>query len=265
MSQEKPNLPTPKRLKDARKEGQVVKSPILSGACATLGCGLGLGLALHLSWVRTVLLLEYSLLYGSQHLSVILALWGECLLLMVTLPLGLAMLMALLAETLQVGFEVHWSILSLKFSRLDMFAGCRKVFGGLKQSWFHLFGFTFVFGTLLIFFSGNWSTIFRVVLLASASLDLNVLHAWVSDSMLSLWLAGVASAMCVGVLDYMLRRKKFLREVSMTHDELRREFKEQDGDPMLQSQRRSLHEALLSQDLVKRVRSSKVIMVEREN
>jgi type III secretion protein U len=49
----------------------------------------------------------------------------------------------------------------------------------------------------------------------------------------------------------------------MSLDEARRELKDDEGDPMLRSQRKAMHESLLMQDMVQRVRRSKVLVVER--
>jgi type III secretion protein U len=64
------------------------------------------------------------------------------------------------------------------------------------------------------------------------------------------------------VLDLFLKRREYLTELSMSHDEMRRESKDEEGDPLVKSMRRSLHEQLLMQDLVKRVRKARVVVVE---
>ena len=67
-----------------------------------------------------------------------------------------------------------------------------------------------------------------------------------------------------GVLDFLVKRKEYLKELSMSHDEIRRETKDEEGDPLVKTMRRLQHEELLQRDLVARVRRSKVIVVERD-
>ena len=74
---------------------------------------------------------------------------------------------------------------------------------------------------------------------------------------------GVFALILLGSLEYVINRHKFLKEMSMTHTELKREHKEDEGDPYLKSSRKLLHQELLSQDLVQRVKRSKVVIVER--
>lgn len=64
-------------------------------------------------------------------------------------------------------------------------------------------------------------------------------------------------------LDYWVRRRAFMRSVSMSAEELKQELKQDEGDPALKSYRRSLHEALALQDLARRIRTTRVIIVER--
>ena len=63
--------------------------------------------------------------------------------------------------------------------------------------------------------------------------------------------------------DYLARRRQFLRELSMSAAEMRQEWREEEGDPLFKAARKALHESLLMQDLVQRVRKARVIVVER--
>ncbi len=59
----------------------------------------------------------------------------------------------------------------------------------------------------------------------------------------------VATALAAGTLfvaaDYALARIRWLRQIRMTHDELRRDLREHDGDPVLRGRRAARHRALV--------------------
>ena len=74
---------------------------------------------------------------------------------------------------------------------------------------------------------------------------------------------GLVLLVAFGVLDYLIHRKRFYSELSMSHEELKREQRDQDGDPFLRMTRRAEHEMLMQQDIVARVRRAKVLVVER--
>jgi len=73
----------------------------------------------------------------------------------------------------------------------------------------------------------------------------------------------LAAVALVGLLfagvDYALARKKWLKDLKMTHDELKRDTKENDGDPQTRARRKSLHRQLVRGSLT-RVREASFIV-----
>ncbi|MBX7136692.1 MAG: EscU/YscU/HrcU family type III secretion system export apparatus switch protein [Oligoflexia bacterium] len=72
-------------------------------------------------------------------------------------------------------------------------------------------------------------------------------------------------ALVVVLLDQLFKRRAFLNSLRMSDHELKQEQRENEGDPQQRALRRAQHEALLMQDVVSRVKRSKVIIVERIN
>ena len=68
--------------------------------------------------------------------------------------------------------------------------------------------------------------------------------------------AGIASALC----DLMATRSAWRRRLRMTHDELRRDLREQEGDPQTRTRRRRLHRSLLRGGL-RHVRRASFVIV----
>jgi len=73
---------------------------------------------------------------------------------------------------------------------------------------------------------------------------------------------GAAVLLVFGAIDFLLQRRKFYRELSMSLDDLRREHKDEEGDPHIRSARKHMHQTLSNEDITARVRRSKVIVVE---
>jgi flagellar biosynthesis protein FlhB len=65
-----------------------------------------------------------------------------------------------------------------------------------------------------------------------------------SGAQRALWSA-IAVGALFAIADYALARRRWLRGLRMTLDELKRDHKEQDGDPQTRSRRRTLHRALV--------------------
>ncbi len=72
--------------------------------------------------------------------------------------------------------------------------------------------------------------------------------------------AGLALAL-LAAADYALQRRRWMKGLMMTREEVRQEYKEQEGDPIIRSQRRALHQELATQQIVVEVRSASAVVV----
>jgi type III secretion protein U len=95
--------------------------------------------------------------------------------------------------------------------------------------------------------------------------DPAVVLAWGGQSILFLFAAAVLLLLAFGVFEWLLNKRNLMRELSMSVDEVRREYREDEGDPILKYTRRAMHESLALQDLERRVRQARVIVVERNS
>jgi len=64
----------------------------------------------------------------------------------------------------------------------------------------------------------------------------------------------------VAAMDFMFQRAQFLKEQRMTKDEVKREHKSQEGDPIIKGARRAEQRRLLEEDAVQRVKESRVLI-----
>lgn len=64
----------------------------------------------------------------------------------------------------------------------------------------------------------------------------------------------------IAALDYLYQKYKWTQDHMMSMDEVKREYKESEGDPMVKSQRKQLHRELMNQNTVSNVRKAKVLV-----
>ena len=74
---------------------------------------------------------------------------------------------------------------------------------------------------------------------------------------------GIGALMVIGGCAYALARRRFIRQNRMSFEEVKEEFKESEGDPHLRAARRQEHQAMALEEIEKRVRSSKVLVIRR--
>lgn len=258
MSQEKSHPPTTRRRRRARQEGKVAKSQILTRA-VVLGGAFGLlSLGAHLSWVRGCLLLKWLLTEGFTEP---LASCREVVLggfLVVTILLGLGAGVGMLIESAQVGLVVEFSPLAPRWNRLEPFAGMRRIVSGFRGAWWHFV----ILGLAALFFHG----FFPHVLVSLGSIEpFDEFEAVVTTAALikALGWGGIGAALLLGVVDLLRQRRRVYNELAMSLEDIRREQREDEGDPFVRSMRRALQHELSRQERIAQLRRARVVIVER--
>lgn len=255
---EKQYKPSKKRLEKARKEGNVSKSQYLSQSC-----GLLIGLLVCLfylsnSWVEHKILIEYLWTQGfkepEQAVSVIASKY-----LYLTLKLLLIVsVVNITVEILQVGLFLEPGLLALKLDKLNPASGFKKMFENFKNSWLVVLRFIIIASALSWFFYA----------LLGKSEGVLYLPSYLAGKMLYglvLELSALLGSLLIilAILDYYIQRRKWFKNVGMSLQDMRQENKDDEGDPLVKSLRKHQHRELLQQDLVRRIRAARVVIVER--
>ncbi|MBJ6759234.1 EscU/YscU/HrcU family type III secretion system export apparatus switch protein [Myxococcaceae bacterium JPH2] len=239
MSGEKTEQPTPRRLREARRKGQVARSRMLSASAVTLGGLLGFlshardGSAKLMAWTARLLLEQRAPDVGMEAARLVVSLSGPAL--------GGALLAAFGVSVATVGFELNPAHVLPSLERVNPVAGFKRLFSGRAML---EVGKALVVTALVAF------VVWREVVASGA------------DALRSIWSDGVGGArflgeclsglclrlawllLVLGVLDYLLARWRHRRDLMMSREEVRREHKESEGDPRNKGQRRALHRQL---------------------
>lgn len=257
MGERKPHKATKRRLKQARREGNVLKSKGLTTAFLISGGILTIYHQLSFFLIWNKMLLEYLLIERTPELPGIAQRAGKIIFLGTMLTLVPAVLFGLTSEVFQVGLKIEWKPVAPKIDRLNPIAGFRRLFSSLNA-----LPLTFLKITVLIT---------AIALCVYQAIKINAhlpggtgfIISEGSNLVLYALLTGVLILLFFGVLEYLFARRRYIKQLSMSHEEIRREFKEMEGDPFIRSARRSLHQEIVLRDLVKRIRGAKVVIVER--
>jgi type III secretion protein U len=98
--------------------------------------------------------------------------------------------------------------------------------------------------------------------------DLTMLPEARPDDLLEL-LAGIlkmfvlycgAAFLVISAVDYFFQKRQHIKELKMTKDEVKREYKEMEGDPHIKGKRRQLHQELIVSNSLNAVRKSSVLV-----
>ncbi|AKC69617.1 EscU/YscU/HrcU family type III secretion system export apparatus switch protein [Pandoraea oxalativorans] len=239
---EKSLPPTPKKIQDERKKGRVAKSADLA-VCMQLGAtlawlmfeGPALYDALQALIARTLVVLRDPVEEAVQGML------GPSLLIFVRFAGGLAVLLIVttwLAMVLQVGALVAPEVIRPKYERIDPVAKAKQLFS--MQSLFE-FGKSLVkvvvLGLVFFYLIRQYTPSLAVLAQCGPSCGLAL------TVRLMFWLMAVLVIAYVvfGGLDFAYQKYQLRKQLMMSHDEIKRESKEVEGDRELKNKRREIH------------------------
>ncbi|KPJ69263.1 hypothetical protein AMJ44_04305 [candidate division WOR-1 bacterium DG_54_3] len=261
---EKTEEPTPHRLREAREKGQVAKSREITVAFVLL---LSYFLFRYLGEFMWQNLTEtayaiYQLIPEATNFNLSLA--GYVLLLalrglaLVVLPIfGIAFLSTFLAEALQTGFMFSFDPLTPRIERISPLEGFKKMFSlqGLVELVKSLIKIVIVF--YIAWYAAKDDLPYIVILIEAQPWDAIVLGGSIAYKIaIRVGLFYVA----VAILDYLYRRWEYMRNLKMTRQEVKEEYKRLEGDPLVKQRMRDLQRQVAYQRMMAAVPQADVVV-----
>ena len=233
-SGEKTEAPTPKKLAESRKEGQVARTPDLGAWLGILAATLIVPGLLGAMMDRATSLLHRAVELVAQPdaglaLTLLRAASGD--LAVVVAPLVLVLpAIAMFAGVVQGSLHIATKNLKIQPKRLNPAKGVKRAFGP-QGAWEGIKAVikTAVLGAVL------WYVLGTAVpsLIASGALTLNSSIESVGSSGLALMRAAAVTGLVVAALDYAVIKRRNNKQLRMSHAEIKQENRQSEGDPML--------------------------------
>lgn len=242
MSDEKTEEPTHKKLEDAKRQGQHAKSEDTAAALSMLAMTVMLSSAAafalgHVAAIVSRVLDELPRVTGDAPVlpqllaQLVDGLWA-------CLPfIGVSMLVGLVGQAVQVGLNISFEAIELKFEKLNPAEGLKKLIS-MKS--------VIEFVKTVIKAIATVTVLWAVI---KGLLPVLIGAAYTSPATIALlgWTAviklmGFATLifLVIGPLDFGIQKYLFIKDQRMTKDEVKREHKESEGDPQLKGQRKQL-------------------------
>ncbi|QCP52299.1 EscU/YscU/HrcU family type III secretion system export apparatus switch protein [Trinickia violacea] len=242
MSDDKTEEPTDKKLRDARKEGQVSRSSDLVDAISMSAVMLLLigGASQFSDAMREVVNIATGFVDGDHSLTnmntQLYKLGGVAL--SVVVPCVCAAALAAIAASIgQVGFQIATKPVTPDPKAVSPMAGLKRIFS-IKT----LIDMAKMIVKAVIVFSVMWVTIKWLFPLIVGSLyqPLPELAKMFWEMLLKLFMVAAAVFVLAGAADVKLQSFMFLKKMKMSKDEVKREHKNQEGDPHIKGERKRL-------------------------
>lgn len=263
---EKTEQPTEKRLRDARKKGQVAVSQDLTSALLLISIvvvvwfiGNSIGSVLQNSFRDQI---EFAATFKGEFTNetVFKIIWQGLKTMIWTLtPIFLTVLVfAILGNYLQIGSVFSFESISPKFDKLNPAKGFKQRF--LKTQPYIELGKTIFKISITAMIGGYilWTSREDLVNLIAKPPEVVVTYTF--SLVLEICLKIGITFFILGGLDFFLQRYLQRLDLRMTKRELQEEYKETEGNPLIKSQRQYLHREILSNNLAAAVREADVVL-----
>lgn len=260
MTEEKTEKPTPKRKKEARKEGQVARTQELGAWSALLLAALALPQlvgweleALRVLMHRSLRIVEdptvpaalQLLRDGAWHTFV------------AVIALSLVMMFVSVAGTVaQGGFYVATKAVKPKLSKLDPIQGAKRVFGphalweGVKM----LIKCAIVAAMV-------YSAVRAIMPLLGGMVPFGTVFDAVGEHVVSMFRSVAVAGVAMAALDYLVQRRRTGKQTRMSKSDIKQENKQSDGDPLIKGAIRSRQLATARNRMMADVPEADVVLV----
>jgi flagellar biosynthesis protein FlhB len=258
MSGEKTEQPTPKKLKDSRKKGEVFKSKDMVQALLflTAAAVVTMGGPAYVSQLSGLMkeFFQPDVMVGTMSQNAMLSrvgyAWSKFLILMAPL-LGALCVVAAAGNFIQVKALFAPEVIKPKFSKLNPINGFKNTFfspNTYLELAKNLIKFTVVFWILYLAIRGSLRDI-----IPTAGMRLDQTAALAGRLMNSMMFKVGAVFVILGAADFMIQKKMFTKKMMMSKEEVKQEYKEQEGDPHVKHMRKHFMHQLMHGSIAQNV------------
>ncbi len=261
MSSEKTEQPTEHKIRQAREEGQVAKSKDFTQALL-VGALFGYMLGNAGSFIRDLIdIMQFpAQLYGLEFRDAV-RIEIDQMLLMIVKVLGpfiiLVILVGVFGEVMQTGVLLAFKALIPKGERLDPASNMKQMFSMKNFVEFIKSILKVVFLSILIALVIRDSLPALVLIpskgLASAGVA-------VADMLRTLVIYSFIAFGAIALADLVFQRYQHRKQLMMSMDEIKQEYKQLEGDPHMKSHRKGMQKEIAMGEVVLKTRKSSVVV-----
>lgn len=267
MSGEKTEKPTEKRLRDARKKGQVSKSQDLTSALMLISAVLIFWLSGTLMASVLVKTMRTGIENAGSFTGTLTRERAGDALFQAVLDMGYALaplfiflfVGAFLFNYIQVGSLFAFEGVKPDLNKLNPAEGFKQKF--LKSKPYVELGKTLL-KSIITFTVVGWvlyAEIPHIIALSSQETGAIVSYTFSLILRIGFYVGMLFLGLAVG--DFFLQRFLFLNQMKMSKQEVKQEYKESEGDPLIKWMRKSMHREILAQSSVAAVKTADVVVV----
>lgn len=258
---EKTEQPTSKKFRDARNKGQVAKSKEIPTAAIIVGLYAFIWIFwdFYLDGFKELMLLPAACYDMPFKEALTFALHGA-LTKFITLSapiVGLAMVLGLVANYAQIGVLFSFESIKPDMNKINPTEGLKKIFSmnNLIELIKSVVKILFLGYLIYKVIRGAIDPLTRIPL---GGIDQLLTLLGAITKKIAIFSSG--AFILVAVADHFLQKFQHTKKLKMTKDEVKKEHKEMEGDPIIKGKRKQLHRELAMNNAVEKSRKASVIV-----
>jgi flagellar biosynthetic protein FlhB len=259
---EKTEAPTPQRLKKARKEGQIPRTQELGTWLGVAAASILLPMLVGNAFDEVQqLFVQIGSVASYPEPEKIFVLLGQALsaFMFTLLPLSIGlMVVGTVSAAAQGGVTFATKAMKPTLKKLNPFPGIKKMVGsqGLWEASKALIK-TAALATVVVLTSDRAQTLVS----SAGALPLSAVAATFTDSAILMFRVVAVTGLVIAVADYVVVRKKMMKQLKMSRYEITQEYKQAEGDPQMKAQRKAVALSMSRNRMMSEVADADVLLV----
>lgn len=176
---------------------------------------------------------------------------------LLSIPLCLASLAAIVGQLIQVGGKFSLENLVPKLERVSPLSGLKRIFS-MNSFVDFLKGLIKMAITGSIVFAILWPEVKQITLFMGADLTKGL--AEIQTLLIKILLSILSVLFLIAILDYLYQRFAFMKKMRMSHQEIKEEYKQTEGDPLVKSKVRQMQQERSRRRMMQAVPTADVII-----
>ncbi|WP_026476017.1 flagellar biosynthesis protein FlhB [Alkaliphilus transvaalensis] len=265
FSEEKTEKPTPKKIKDSREKGQVLQSKEVNSAFMLLGAFAGFSLfssfmgntmrGLTIYIFEEYLNLDY--LFSQRNIYQLM-LTSMYYMFIITLPIaGICFLIGLIASYMQVGYLFTTKTLAIKFSKLNPIEGFKRILSlkSLVELGKSFVKIIFIGYVVISYVRGQIDPIMN-----SIGMGIETIVGTLRTIAIGIGFRAGIILVFLAILDYIYQKYEHNKNLKMTKQEIKEEYKQTEGNPQIKSKIREKQRQISMRRMMQDVPKADVII-----
>lgn len=260
---EKTEKATPKKRDDARKKGQVRKSNEVITSCMLLGLFGVIRVTGPMMMSNTIELLQ-RYIGGSGAVTLDIAGIMNVMthavfsFLLIMAPIfGVSVIVAILANYVQVGYLFSTEALQPKFDRMNPLSGLKRMISiqSLYEMLKAMFKLVIIIVIAYVQIKGHLPMMLRTMQIGALA---SVKPVFIAMCNTCFTISGALAVF--SIVDYVYQWFKYEKDLKMSKYEVKTEFKQMEGDPQIKSKRQQAHREMSARRMMQSVPDADVVI-----